>query len=272
MPAEMAQELARARHRRRLEDLLRRPLLDDAAVVEDDDPVGDPPGEVHLVGDDDHGHALVGQRLHDAQHLADRLGIERRGRLVEQHQRRLHRERAGDRDPLLLAARQRRRMLPGLVGQPDLRQQRPRPLLRRCASSPSTVVGPIVTLRSTVRCGNSSKFWNTMPMRCRTLRASAPAACTSAPSNMTRPPSSVSSALAQRSSVDLPEPLGPIRQTTSPRLTWQLTPSQRLELAIALHHILEREDRRAIGADAPGAAHSATLKRRWIQSTSLACG
>ena len=34
-----------------------------------------------------------------------------------------------------------------------------------------------------------------------------------------------SSALAQRSSVELPEPLGPIRHTTSPRLPWKLTPS-----------------------------------------------
>src|SRR5258708_38345850 len=92
MPAEMAEEVAGARHQRRLEDLLRRPLLDDAALVEDDDPVGDALGEIHLVGDHHHGHALVGQRLHHRQHLADGLGIERRGRLVEQHDVGLHGE------------------------------------------------------------------------------------------------------------------------------------------------------------------------------------
>ena len=43
---------------------------------------------------------------HHRQHLADQLGIERRGRLVEQHQLGSHRERPGDRHALLLAARE----------------------------------------------------------------------------------------------------------------------------------------------------------------------
>ena len=141
------------------------PVLDHPAAVEHDDAVADPAGEVHLMGHHDHGHALIGQRLHDAQHLAHRLRIERRGRLVEQHQRRRHRERAGDRDPLLLAARKLRRMLVGVVGEADLAQQLLRQQLRAPRAAPSTVIGPIATLRSAVRCGNSSKFWNTMPMR-----------------------------------------------------------------------------------------------------------
>ena len=123
VPAEMAQELAGARDPGCLEDLARRPGLDHPAAVEHDDAVADPAGEVHLVRHHDHGHALVGQRLHDAQHLAHRLRIERRGRLVEQHQLRRHRERAGDRDPLLLAAGELRRMLVGVVGEADLAQQ-----------------------------------------------------------------------------------------------------------------------------------------------------
>jgi hypothetical protein len=36
--------------------------------------------------------------------VADQLGIERRGRLVEEHQLGLHRQGAGDRHPLLLAS------------------------------------------------------------------------------------------------------------------------------------------------------------------------
>ena len=129
----MAEEVAGARHQRRLEDLRGRSLLDDAALVEDDHPVGDALGEIHLVGDHHHGHALVGQRLHHCQHLADGLGIERRGRLVEQHDVGLHGERAGDRHPLLLAARQRRRMLARLIGQADLAQQLGGPRLGRRA-------------------------------------------------------------------------------------------------------------------------------------------
>ena len=47
---------------------------------------------------------------HDVQHLVDHLRVERRGRLVEEHHLGLHRQRAGDRDALLLAAGQLRRV------------------------------------------------------------------------------------------------------------------------------------------------------------------
>ena len=46
----------------------------------------------------------AGEVAHDGEHLADEFGIERRGRLVEEHQLRPHGEGAGDRDALLLAA------------------------------------------------------------------------------------------------------------------------------------------------------------------------
>ena len=45
-----------------------------------------------------------GEVAHDVEHVADQLGVERTGRLVEEHQLRLHRQRPRDRDPLLLAA------------------------------------------------------------------------------------------------------------------------------------------------------------------------
>jgi len=47
-----------------------------------------------------------GEAPHDLQDFADEFGIERGGRLVEQHQARLHGERPRDGDALLLAARQ----------------------------------------------------------------------------------------------------------------------------------------------------------------------
>ena len=52
---------------------------------------------------------------HDAENFVGQLRIERRGRLVEQHHLGLHRERARDRDALLLAAGQARRILARLV-------------------------------------------------------------------------------------------------------------------------------------------------------------
>jgi hypothetical protein len=60
---------------------------------------------------------------HDVEHVADELGVERRGRLVEQHQLGLHRERARDRDPLLLAAGELRGVGVELVGEPDAVEQ-----------------------------------------------------------------------------------------------------------------------------------------------------
>jgi hypothetical protein len=58
------------------------------------------------VRDHHHGHAFLGQAHHHVQHLAHHLGVERGGRLVEQHDDRVHRQRAGDRHALLLAAGQ----------------------------------------------------------------------------------------------------------------------------------------------------------------------
>jgi uncharacterized membrane protein YfcA len=65
-------------------------VLDDAAGVHEDDAVADLAGEAHLVRDAHHGHALLGQLHHHVEHLADHLGVERRGGLVEQHDDRVH--------------------------------------------------------------------------------------------------------------------------------------------------------------------------------------
>ena len=53
--------------------------------------------------DDHHCHAFLGKFDHDIEHLVDHLRIECRGWLIEQHRNRLHRQRARDGNPLLLA-------------------------------------------------------------------------------------------------------------------------------------------------------------------------
>src|SRR6516165_1883405 len=88
----LGQKLPRALVVGRLEEVLRRPFLDDHALVHHHDPVGCLPGEAHLVRHDDHRRSLVRELLHHVEDLAGHLWIERAGRLVEQHQRRLHRE------------------------------------------------------------------------------------------------------------------------------------------------------------------------------------
>jgi hypothetical protein len=76
------------------------------AVLDADDPVGEPL-EARIVGDDDDGAALAGGELAQELHHRQRgAGVERGGRLVADQDRRIAAERARDRDALLLAARQ----------------------------------------------------------------------------------------------------------------------------------------------------------------------
>ncbi len=66
------------------------------------------PCELHLVRHHQHRHAVLRQGTDHFQHLADQLGIQCGGGLIEQHQHWPHRGGTGDRDTLLLAARQLR--------------------------------------------------------------------------------------------------------------------------------------------------------------------
>ena len=75
------------------------------------------------MGDDDHGHAVLGERLHDVQHLADHLGVEGAGGLVEEHDLRVHAQGPDDGHTLLLAAGELLRIVVGLVLQPDAGQE-----------------------------------------------------------------------------------------------------------------------------------------------------
>ena len=80
-------------------------FLDDAAVLHDQDAVGLEHGRQPM-RDDQRGaalHQLLQRRLH--QRLA--LGVERRGGLVEQQDRRVAQDGAGNRHALALAAGQR---------------------------------------------------------------------------------------------------------------------------------------------------------------------
>ena len=72
---------------------------------------------------------VAGEVAHDDEHLADELGVEGGRDLVEEHHVRLHHQRAGDRDPLLLAARELVRVLVGLLLEPDAGQELVRPAL-----------------------------------------------------------------------------------------------------------------------------------------------
>ena len=69
--------------------------------------------------------AFAGEVPQHAEHLPAGVEIEAAGRLVAQQQRRLLHQRPGDRDPLLLTARQLRREPVADLAEPDPLQRRP---------------------------------------------------------------------------------------------------------------------------------------------------
>ena len=77
---------------------------DALAVVELEDPLGDVVEEVAVVGDRDDGAGVVLQEPFEPEH---RLGVEVVGRLVEQQQVGACQQQTAQRDPALLATRQR---------------------------------------------------------------------------------------------------------------------------------------------------------------------
>ena len=79
----------------------------------------------------------LAQQLHD---VAAGGGVEVAGRLVGQHDRRIVGQRAGERDPLLFASRQLRRVVMRAAGQSDLFEQRLRPA-RRTSGAPAISIG-----------------------------------------------------------------------------------------------------------------------------------
>ena len=109
-------------------------------------------------------------------------GSSARGRLVEQHDLRLHRERAGDRHALLLAAGELGGQLVRLVRDADALEQLHRPSLGSRFFSLRTLIGPSVTFSSIVLCANRLNDWNTMPTSARSSASPLPSSGSSLPS------------------------------------------------------------------------------------------
>ncbi len=98
-------------------------LLEDHACVQEADAVRDVAGKAHLVRRDQHRHPALGELADHAQDLRHELGVERARHLVEQHHARTQRERAHDRDSLLLPARKPVGVVVALVGEPEAVEQ-----------------------------------------------------------------------------------------------------------------------------------------------------
>lgn len=58
-------------------------FLYDAPLIQKNDAIGHRAGETHLVSNHHHGSSFLRKLTHDTQYFADKLGIERGGRLIE---------------------------------------------------------------------------------------------------------------------------------------------------------------------------------------------
>ena len=105
------------------QNLGRRARLDDDTLIHEDDLIADLAGKPQLVGNHDHGHTSFRKGLHHVQYLTDEFRVERGGRLVEEQQLGLHRQGAGNRDPLLLPPGQLPRVCLTSVPQSDTIEQ-----------------------------------------------------------------------------------------------------------------------------------------------------
>ena len=111
-PRDGAEQRLGVRVVRRVEHVRRRPDLDELGEVHDADAVGDVAHHRQVVADEHVGRLLLGLQLHQQVEDARLHGdVERRGRLVADHQVRVAGEGAGDGDALLLAAGELRRPL-----------------------------------------------------------------------------------------------------------------------------------------------------------------
>ena len=87
-----------------LTDRRRWPFGDDAAFGHHDHPVGDLLHHVHVVFDEEHGHALITKARDVAEQRLSERRIDARHRLVEHHHLRFDHERASHLEELALAA------------------------------------------------------------------------------------------------------------------------------------------------------------------------
>ncbi len=90
-------------------------MLDDFALIHKNDPVSHFTRKTHLVGHAQHRHAGMGQLDHHFQHFLDHFRVQRRGRLVKQHDFRLHAQGTCNGHALLLSARELSGIFVGLL-------------------------------------------------------------------------------------------------------------------------------------------------------------
>jgi hypothetical protein len=113
----LAQELAGSRMGGVVEELGWGTGFDDGTAMEEGDAVRYIPGELHVVGDEEHGEAVIGEATEDVTDLLAEFGVEGGGGFVEEERARFHGEGAGDGDALLLSAGELGGTVMGAIGE-----------------------------------------------------------------------------------------------------------------------------------------------------------
>ena len=101
------------------DDLVERAGRDRAAVVEDDDPVAHPLDLGQQVRVEDDRRSPVARRADDGPDVRPAERVERRGRLVEEHELRVPEQRDAQPEPLLHPLREAAHRVVGTIGQAD---------------------------------------------------------------------------------------------------------------------------------------------------------
>ena len=195
---------------------------------------------------------LVDGVAQQREHLAAGARVQRAGRLVGEHDLRLGDERARDRDALLLAARQLRGPVARPVAEADAARAR-RATAGAARRRPASRDGS-ATFCSAVSAPSRLNDWKTKPM----LLAAQAGERLLARGRRARgrrgargPPVGRSSPAANCSSVDLPEPDGPMTAVNVPRRERQRDAVERAHGAVAApedaHDVVELDDAAARG-------------------------
>ena len=105
------------------EDLLRRAVFVDDALVHKENTGAHIPRNAHFVGNDEHGHSLLRQTAYYTEDLPYHRGVEGRCRFVKEYDFRVHGKRTRNGNPLLLTAGKGGRVNVGLLGHAHFSEQ-----------------------------------------------------------------------------------------------------------------------------------------------------
>ena len=195
-------------------ELVGRALGDDPAVVDDDDLVGQQVGLLEVLGGQQQRRPARDEALDDLPHLGAAARVQTGGRLVEEQDRRVGHERAGEVEPAAHAARV------GLAraGRPasssrnaaSSSRARSRERLRAQVVEPADHVEVLEARQVLVDGGVLAR----QPDACGARPAAG--SSTSMPATSAEPLSGCRSVVRMRTMVVLPAPLGPSRPSTDP--------------------------------------------------------